>query len=129
MSPLCLSSWSDPGCGFGQAERKETGNVKGAELLGSPRMKEVLAELKGRYADRYVILDVPPVLTGADALTFAPLVDAIVVVVQSGRTSAEDLRKALDQMPREKVLGVVMNRQKASPKRYGYPYGGYPSGR
>jgi protein-tyrosine kinase len=72
-----------------------------------------------------VILDVPPILTGSDALTFAPLVDAIVVVVQSGRTAAEDLRKALDLMPQEKVLGIVLNRQKSSTK--GYPYAAYPS--
>ena len=98
-----------------------------AELLGSPRMKEVLADMKGRYPDRYVILDLPPILTGADALTFAPLVDAIVVVVQSGRTPAEDLKKALEQMPKEKVLGVVLNRQKASTK--GYPNVAYPTAR
>jgi protein-tyrosine kinase len=96
-----------------------------AELLGSPRMKEMLTEMKRRYPDRYVILDVPPILTGSDALTFAPLVDAIVVVVQSGRTAAEDLRKALDLMPQEKVLGIVLNRQKSSTK--GYPYAAYPS--
>lgn len=98
-----------------------------AELLGSPRMKEVLADLKGRYPDRYVILDLPPILTGADALIFAPLVDAIVVVVQSGRTPAEDLRKALEHMPKEKVLGVVLNRQTASTK--GYPYAAYSTAR
>lgn len=85
-----------------------------SELLGSPKMKELVNEMKTRYLDRYVIFDIPPVLRAADALTFAPLVDAIVVVVQSGRTAVEDVRKALEQMPREKVLGVVLNRQKAS---------------
>jgi protein-tyrosine kinase len=93
-----------------------------AELLGSPRMKAVLAEMKGRYPDRYVILDAPPILTGADALVFAPMVDAIVVVVQSGKTPAEDLRKALEHLPAEKVLGLVLNRQKTSSKQYGYGY-------
>jgi non-specific protein-tyrosine kinase len=93
-----------------------------AELLGSPRMKEILADIKGRYPDRYVILDAPPILTGADALVFAPMVDAVVVVVQSGKTPADDLRKALEHVPSEKLLGVVLNRQKTSSKRYGYGY-------
>ena len=93
-----------------------------AELLGSPRMKEVLAEMKERYADRYVILDASPILTGADALVFAPMVDAIVVVVQGGKTPAEDLKKALEHLPSEKVLGLVLNRRKASMKQYGYGY-------
>ena len=76
--------------------------------------------MKGRYPDRYVIIDAPPVLTGADALVFAPMVDGIVMVVQAGKTPADDLRKALEHLPSEKLLGLVLNRQKTSPKRYGY---------
>jgi protein-tyrosine kinase len=96
-----------------------------AELLGSPRMKEILVEMKERYPDRYVILDVSPILVGADALVLAPLVDAIVVVVQSGRTPAEGLKKALQQMPQEKLMGLVLNRHEASSKQYGYATGYY----
>jgi protein-tyrosine kinase len=102
--------------------------AESGELLGSPRMKEVLVEMKGRYPDRYVIFDVPPILSCADALSFAHLVDSIVVVVQVGRTPIEDVKKALEQMPKEKVLGLVLNRQKTSTKDY-YPYAAYPGKR
>ena len=34
-----------------------------AELLGSQRMKDLVVEMKTRYGDRYVIFDVPPVLS------------------------------------------------------------------
>ena len=44
------------------------------------------------------------------------------VYVQSGKTPADDLRKALEHVPSEKLLGVVLNRQKTSSKRYGYGY-------
>jgi len=98
-----------------------------SELLGSPKMKELVTEMKTRYPDRYVIFDIPPVLSAADALAFSAFVDAIVFVVQSGRTAVEDVRKALEQMPREKVLGLVLNRQKASTK--GYPNVAYPTAR
>jgi non-specific protein-tyrosine kinase len=33
-----------------------------SELLGSPRMRELITEMKDRCTDRYVIFDVPPVL-------------------------------------------------------------------
>ena len=97
------------------------------ELLGSPKTKELVAEMKGRYPDRYVFFDVPPVLAGADALAFAPLVDWILVVVQSGSTQVSEINRALGLLPREKILGLVLNRQQeksAAYKSYQYSYGG-----
>jgi non-specific protein-tyrosine kinase len=74
--------------------------------------------MKQRYSDRYVLFDVPPLLTEADAGAFAPLVDGILMVVQADRTHVTDVHKALDLIPGEKFLGFVLNRQKASPKRH-----------
>lgn len=81
-----------------------------AEILGSPRMKELVSEMKARYPERYILFDVPPILTGADVLAFAPLVDQVIVVVQAGKTSMDDLDKALKYLPKEKILGFVLNR-------------------
>jgi non-specific protein-tyrosine kinase len=73
-------------------------------------MAALVEDLKLRYPNRYVFSDVPPVLTGADAISFAPLVDYIVFVVQAERTPLPEVRKALAMLPREKVLGLVLNR-------------------
>jgi protein-tyrosine kinase len=94
------------------------------ELLGSPRMKEVLVDMKDRYPDRYVIFDVPPVLSAADALAFAHLVDHVILVVQAGKTPLPDVKKALDLLPQEKVLGIVLNRHEGSTEPYYHSY--YP---
>jgi non-specific protein-tyrosine kinase len=83
-------------------------------------MKEVLAEMKGRYPDRYVILDVPPVLSTADALAFAPLADYIIMVTQAGKTPLPDVQKALEMLPKEKILGIVLNRHDEPQKEYYY---------
>lgn len=82
------------------------------ELLGSPQMKNLVAEMKNRYPDRYIIFDLPSILDGADAITFAPLVDAIIMVTQVGRNSVKEINKALGLFPQEKLLGFVLNRQK-----------------
>jgi non-specific protein-tyrosine kinase len=82
-----------------------------SELLGSAAMKALVADMKGRYPNRYVFFDVPPVLAGADTITFAPLVDYILFVVQAGRSSLADVQKALGLLPKEKILGIVLNRQ------------------
>jgi non-specific protein-tyrosine kinase len=91
--------------------------TESTELLGSPKMQALLAEMKTRYDDRYVILDVPPVLEGADALALMPYVDCIVMLVAEGKTSFKDVRKAVELIPAEKFLGFVMNRQKAAKKK------------
>jgi len=80
------------------------------EYLSSPRMRSLVQEVKQRYPERYVFFDVPPVLAGADAMTFAPLVDGIVMVVEAGKTTKAEIRKALDLLPPEKFLGFILNK-------------------
>ena len=90
------------------------------ELLGSPQMKALVNEIKHRYDDRYVIFDVPPILSGADTIAFAPLVDCILMVVEEGRTSIKDVKKAIEMVPDEKFMGYVLNRRKAPIRGYYY---------
>ena len=82
-----------------------------SELLGSPGMRTLVEGMKSRYEDRYIFFDVPPVLSGADAICFAPLVDHILFVVQADKSSMANVSKALGMLPKEKVLGIVLNRQ------------------
>jgi non-specific protein-tyrosine kinase len=89
-----------------------------AELMGSERMTALVTELKNRYADRFVIFDCPPILSGADVLAFAPIVDGILFVVESGKTSIKDVKKAVDLVPFDKLLGFVLNRHKAKKNYY-----------
>ena len=93
-----------------------------SELLGSPRMKTLVQEMKSRYEDRYVIFDTSPVLIGDDAIALAHYIDSIIMVVEEGRTSIKDVKKALEMLPQEKFLGFVLNRQSGAlaDKYYGY---------
>jgi non-specific protein-tyrosine kinase len=83
-----------------------------SELLGSPAMKALVEDMKNRYPNRYIFFDLPPVLAGADALAFAPLVDHILFVVRADVTPLPEVQKALEMLPKEKVIGLVLNRQK-----------------
>ena len=93
-----------------------------SELLGSPRMRALVHEMKDRYSDRYVFFDTPPVLGGADAIVLAPLVDAVIMVVAEGQTSIHDVKRSLELLPRDNFLGFVLNRQKAPMLNYYYAY-------
>jgi non-specific protein-tyrosine kinase len=77
-------------------------------------MQQLVQEMRGRYPDRYVFFDVPPVLSGADALAFSPFIDAIVFVIKAGHTSKMDIKRALDILPKEKIIGLVLNQRPAT---------------
>lgn len=94
--------------------------VNPVELLSSPRMASLVRELKNYYRDRYVIFDLPPVLVYADTLAFAPLVDGIILVVEAGRTSREDISRCLEMVKNFPVLGLVLNKARIQPKAYEY---------
>jgi exopolysaccharide/PEP-CTERM locus tyrosine autokinase len=89
-----------------------------AEIMGSPAMRELIDEMKHRYADRYIIFDAPPVLGAADSLILSRYVDGVVMVVAHNETQGEDLYKAMDLLKAVNVLGTVLN--KAPLKRHSY---------
>lgn len=89
-----------------------------SEVMGSPKMKDLVVELKDRYQDRYVLFDLPPLLTVADPLSFISHVDSVLMVVEAGKTSARDIRKAQSLIPPEKLLGLVLNKDTTPGKAY-----------
>jgi len=95
-------------------------SANSSELIGSPKMRALVDEMKNRYDDRYLIFDVPPIMSGADAIAFAPMTDCIIMVVEEGRTSVDEVKKALEMIPAEKFIGFVLNRSTAPMSRYYY---------
>lgn len=94
------------------------------ELLSSPRMRELLHEVKNRYRDRYIIIDTPPLLPYAETHALTALVDGVVFVVKEGATSRKSIRDALDMLKEAALLGVVYNDVSAESLagRYDYYY-------
>lgn len=80
-----------------------------SEQLGSPKMAALARELKGRYADRIVIYDMPPVLNQDDSIAFLPNVDATLVVIRDGTTQADELKTTLGRLSGANVIGTVLN--------------------
>ena len=88
-----------------------------SEALAGPRAQELLEELKNRYSDRLVILDLPPVLLTDDVLTIAPLLDGVLMVVTEGVTEREDVTRVRELLNNVRVLGTVLNDSDDSEKR------------
>lgn len=82
-----------------------------AELLSSDMMEKLVKEMGERYDDRYVFFDAPPVLDTSEAISMAPMMDGIIMVIEAGKTSEKDVKKALTLLPQDKFLGFVLNKQ------------------
>jgi len=80
-----------------------------SEALGSARMQELARELARRYPDRLVIYDLPPLLEAADGIAALRWIDAVLLVVEEGRSSADDTVRSA-QLAGERLIGTVLNK-------------------
>jgi polysaccharide biosynthesis transport protein len=92
-----------------------------AELLGSPGVGEIIAELASRHD--LVVIDAPPLNPVADAqvLLNNSAIHAAIVVARLDRTTREEVRRARAILDRHLVepVGVVVTGLR-DPSRYGY---------
>ena len=96
-----------------------------AELLSSSQMSDLLAEVKARYSDRYVIVDSPPPHLTAEAQVIARQVDGILIVVKYRGTDRNLVADLVEKLGKEKVLGVVFNFFDQRVSAYKGKYGAY----
>jgi len=82
-----------------------------ADLLGSLLMKGILDECRRRF--EFIVLDSAPITQHAETLALAKQVDAVVMVVHSGKTRWEVALSAKNQVLKvnPRILGVVMNQR------------------
>ncbi len=95
-----------------------------ADLLASPAMKRLVADIKDRYPERTIIFDSPPLTAFSDGLYLARYADAVLMVVRSGVTKENDLIHALENVSDRPLLGTVLNRVKKD-QCAAYSYGKY----
>ncbi len=84
--------------------------LNSTEMLRSPKMVQLVAELKNRYPSRIIIFDMPPLLSQADALSFSPYVDSVLLVVEEGQTKTDELKYAASLLKDVNLLGTVLNK-------------------
>lgn len=89
-----------------------------SELLASPRMAQLVDELKSRYPSRFVLFDLPPLLAVDDALAFSPYVDAVLLVIEEGKTTKDELTHAIDLLSKTQIIGTVLNKSQDKVSRY-----------
>lgn len=84
-----------------------------SELLGSEKMANLVVDLKQRYGhERVVIFDSPALLAFTDPIVYSQLIDGVLLVVESERTSPDDIKRALKLLKDRPLFGTVLNKNK-----------------
>ncbi|MBS3758357.1 MAG: polysaccharide biosynthesis tyrosine autokinase [Desulfobacterales bacterium] len=80
-----------------------------SELLSSSRMISFVEAAKDRYQDRIVIFDSAPSHFASETRVLAKHIDGVILVVRHGMAKKEDVKKFVDAIGSEKILGLVYN--------------------
>jgi len=88
--------------------------VNPAELLGSDMMEQLVDELAGRYDDRVVFFDSPPMQVASETAVLAKNVDGIILVVRWGASRREYVQSLVEQIGKANIIGVVFNAYKST---------------
>jgi len=81
-----------------------------SELLSSPRMTNLVSDLKAKYKSRIIIFDLPPLLDIEDAMVFLPNVDAALLVVENGRNTQSEVQQSMRLLEGTNLIGTVLNK-------------------
>jgi polysaccharide biosynthesis transport protein len=97
-----------------------------AELISSPRMKELLKEMAQRYD--HVLIDSSPMISVTDPVILSSLVDGVILVVHGGKSPRATVQRARQELlgVGAKIFGVVLNNVDLRREGYdGYYYDRY----
>jgi len=96
-----------------------------AELLGSDKMVQIISKVNEQ--SDLIIFDSPPLTVVTDAAVLSKRVDAVILVVNSGKTKVAAAQRAVEQLLRvdANIIGVVLNNVGAKRSRYYSTYYSY----
>lgn len=81
------------------------------EKMASARMQELILALRSRYPDRFIVLDVPPVVGSSLPRILSNLVDMAILVVPFGKLTPSQIMSGIDAVGEQKFAGLVFNHE------------------
>lgn len=96
---------------------------RAAELLNSEGTRLALAEIVRDLQPDMIICDLPPMLVNDDYLAFQPNIDCSLLIAGAEQSTIGEIDVCeRDLAQHENLLGVVLNKCRYDPARYGYGY-------
>lgn len=98
-----------------------------AELISGPRFAEILNEAREHFD--FIIIDAPPLGIFTDASLLINLADGAMLVIRANHTKYKDVDRILDALPRERILGTILNQSEVPLMDESYYKYGFYEGR
>ena len=97
-----------------------TGKSSSPHSFRSLRIRDLIAKLQASYD--IVLFDTPPVIPANDAVALSPFVNLRLFVINAGRTSQKDIRRALLKIDssHQALIGVILNQMNHIDRGYEY---------
>lgn len=97
------------------------------ELLASQRMTSLVQTLSGRFSDRAIVVDTPPLLLTNEAHVLSEHMGQIILVVEIGESTQDSVQHALSSLDESKPINAILNKAPGASfgeyGEYGYGYG------
>lgn len=95
-----------------------------AELISGPNFDKLITDLRQQTGDSIILFDLPPAFANDDAMLILGQLDAYIMVIDSGKTSAKQVQEVLAMLNPVPCIGTVLNRYSGGfGDDYGYGYG------
>lgn len=96
-----------------------------AELIGSEQMAHLLKIMQNNFT--HVVVDSPPIASFTDGVLIASMVDGVILVVHSGKSSRQVIRRSKQLLLDigVKIFGVVLNNVDLNSQDNSYYYQSY----
>ncbi len=98
-----------------------------AELLAGKRMRALVEAMRGLNENVICLCDLPPAFANDDAAIVLQTIDAYLLIVEEGITTARQVRDAFEMLKPSPCIGTVLNRYNGGlggGGDYGFGYGG-----
>ena len=110
--------WISPGIDRLLVLASATPIENSSETLRSMKMLELLETVAAKSSSSIIVFDMPPLLTSDDVLAFGPLVDALLFVIATGKSSRAELERGKELLHEFNLIGTVLNMSKESVVAY-----------
>jgi capsular exopolysaccharide synthesis family protein len=96
-----------------------------AELIGSEQMSRMLKTMEANFT--HVVVDSPPIASFTDGVLISSMVDGVLLVVHSGKSSRQVIKRAKQLLGEvgAKLFGVVLNNVNLRSQENQYYYQNY----
>lgn len=103
----------------------EGSRLNSSELMASRAMSTMLTEIRQKYSNSTIILDLPPILPSDDVLSIMPQVDTVLLVAAAGQSTKSDIQESVRHLKSVPIARFVLNKSTDHSMKYYSRYGRY----